>query len=66
MTYYAVLSIFPALAAMIALVGLVANPQTITTELTKLVSSIGRHPRRRRSRSPSRAWLTAAAQPESC
>jgi membrane protein len=41
LTYYAVLSIFPALAAMIALVGLVANPQTITTELTKLVSSVG-------------------------
>jgi membrane protein len=41
LTYYAVLSIFPALVAMIALVGLVGNPQTITTELTKLVSSIG-------------------------
>ena len=35
------LSIFPALVAMIALVGLVGNPQTITKELTKLVSSIG-------------------------
>ena len=41
LTYYAVLSIFPALVAMIALVGLVANPRTITRELTKLVSSIG-------------------------
>jgi membrane protein len=41
LTYYAVLSIFPALAAMIALVGLVGNPQTITKELTSLVSSIG-------------------------
>ena len=41
LTYYAVLSIFPALVAMIALVGLVGNPQTITKELTKLVSSIG-------------------------
>ena len=41
LTYYAVLSIFPALVAMVALVGLVANPQTITNELTKLVSSIG-------------------------
>ncbi len=41
LTYYAVLSIFPALVAMIALVGLVGNPQTITRELTKLVSSIG-------------------------
>ncbi len=30
LTYYAVLSIFPALVAMIALVGLVGNPQTIT------------------------------------
>ena len=41
LTYYAVLSIFPALVAMIALVGLVGNPQTITNELTSLVSSIG-------------------------
>lgn len=41
LTYYAVLSIFPALVAMIALVSLVGNPQTITKELTSLVSSIG-------------------------
>jgi membrane protein len=41
LTYYAVLSVFPALVALIALVGLVGNPQTITRELTKLVSSIG-------------------------
>jgi len=41
LTYYAVLSIFPALVAMIALVGLVSNPHTITRELTKLVSSVG-------------------------
>ena len=38
LTYYAVLSIFPALIALVALVGLVGNPQTITNELTKLVS----------------------------
>ncbi len=41
LTYYAVLSIFPALVAMIALVSLVGDPQTITKELTSLVSSIG-------------------------
>jgi membrane protein len=41
LTYYAVLSIFPALVAMIALVGLVGDPQVITRELTKLASSIG-------------------------
>jgi membrane protein len=41
LTYYAVLSIFPALVAMIALAGLVGNPETITRQLTKLVSSIG-------------------------
>ena len=35
------LSIFPALVAMIALVGLVGNPQVITRELTKLAGSIG-------------------------
>lgn len=41
LTYYALLSVFPALVAMIALVSLVGNPQTITKELTNLVSSIG-------------------------
>jgi membrane protein len=41
LTYYAVLSIFPALLALVALVGLVADPVTITRQLTKLVSSVG-------------------------
>jgi membrane protein len=41
LTYYAVLSIFPALVALVALVGLVADPVTITRQLTKLVSSVG-------------------------
>lgn len=41
LTYYAVLSIFPALIALVAVVGLVADPHTITKELTTLVSSIG-------------------------
>ncbi len=41
LTYYGVLSIFPALLAMVAVVGLVGDPQTITKELTKLVTSIG-------------------------
>jgi len=41
LTYYAVLSIFPALLAMVAVVGLVGDPQTITRELTTLVKSIG-------------------------
>lgn len=41
LTYYAVLSIFPALLAMVAIVGLVGDPQTITKEMTTLVTSIG-------------------------
>jgi membrane protein len=41
LTYYAVLSIFPALIAMISIVGLVGNPQTVTTSLTDIISSIG-------------------------
>ena len=41
LTYYAVLSIFPALLAMVAVVGLVGDPHTITKDLTTLVSSIG-------------------------
>jgi len=41
LTYYAVLSIFPALLAMISIVGLVADPQTIIKVLTDVISSIG-------------------------
>jgi membrane protein len=41
LTYYAVLSIFPALLAMISIVGLVFDPNTIIKVLTDVVSSIG-------------------------
>ena len=41
LTYYAVLSIFPALIALVSIVGLVGDPKTITKELTDIVSSIG-------------------------
>jgi len=41
LTYYAVLSIFPALLAMISIVGLVGDPKTVTDALTKIVGSIG-------------------------
>jgi membrane protein len=41
LTYYAVLSIFPALLALVSIVGLVGDPHTVTKEMTDLVSSIG-------------------------
>ncbi|MEU5839795.1 YihY/virulence factor BrkB family protein [Streptomyces diacarni] len=41
LTYYAVLSIFPALIALISLVSLVMSPKKIVSALTDLVSSIG-------------------------
>jgi membrane protein len=41
LTYYAVLSIFPALIALISIVGLVGDPATITRTMTDIVSSIG-------------------------
>ena len=41
LTYYAVLSIFPALIAMVSIVGLVGDPQTVTDSLTDVVSAIG-------------------------
>ncbi|MBA2514506.1 MAG: YihY/virulence factor BrkB family protein [Solirubrobacterales bacterium] len=40
LTYYGVLSIFPALIAMVSVVGLVADPKTVTTTLTDLLSSV--------------------------
>ena len=41
LTYYGVLSVFPALLAMVALVGLVGDPHTVTKDLTTIVSSVG-------------------------
>src|SRR5436189_637246 len=41
LTYYAVLSLFPALIALVSIIGLVADPKTITRVLTDTVSSLG-------------------------
>jgi membrane protein len=41
LTYYAVLSIFPALIALVSIVGLVGDPKTVTNSLTDVVTSIG-------------------------
>jgi membrane protein len=41
LTYYSVLSIFPALIALVSIVGLVGDPQTVTDALNDIVSSIG-------------------------
>src|SRR5215207_5892559 len=41
LTYYAVLSLFPALLVMVSLVGLIANPATVTKFLTDVISSLG-------------------------
>jgi membrane protein len=41
LTYYAVLSVFPALIALVSMIGLIADPATITRVLTDTVSSLG-------------------------
>jgi membrane protein len=41
LTYYAVLSIFPALIALVSIVGIVGDPKTVTNALTDIVSSVG-------------------------
>jgi membrane protein len=41
LTYYAVLSIFPAFIALISIVGLVVDPATITRVVTDIVASLG-------------------------
>jgi membrane protein len=41
LTYYAVLSLFPALIALVSLVGLVMDPKQITDALTDLVRELG-------------------------
>jgi len=41
LTYYGLLSLFPALIAIVAVVGLVADPRSTTEELTAIVARIG-------------------------
>jgi membrane protein len=41
LTYYGVLSIFPALIAMVSIVGIVGDPQTVTDALTEIVGAVG-------------------------
>ena len=41
LTYYSVLSIFPALIALVSIVGLVGDPKTVTDSLTDVVSAVG-------------------------
>jgi membrane protein len=41
LTYYAVLSLFPAIIALISILGLVVDPATITRVITDVVSSLG-------------------------
>src|SRR4051795_4925268 len=41
LTYYGLLSLFPALIAMVAIVGLVGDPQTTTSNITDIVTKLG-------------------------
>jgi membrane protein len=41
LTYYGLLALFPALIALVSLVGLVADPATVTQKVTQIVSSLG-------------------------
>jgi membrane protein len=41
LTYYALLSLFPALIAAVSLLGLFGDPQTTTSSLTEIITSIG-------------------------
>jgi membrane protein len=41
LTYYGLLSLFPALIALVSLLGLFGDPKTTTSSLTEIISSIG-------------------------
>jgi membrane protein len=41
LTYYSVLSLFPALIALVSLIGLFGDPQSTTTSLTEIITEIG-------------------------
>src|ERR671933_2771409 len=52
LTYYGLLSPFPALIALVSILGLFGNPQSTTNTITQMVSQLG--PSRPRRRSPAR------------
>ncbi len=41
LVYYGVLAVFPALIAMVSIIGLIGDPKTIINDATKVVSSLG-------------------------
>jgi len=41
LTYYGLLSLFPALIALVSLIGIFGNPQTTTAKLTQIITEIG-------------------------
>ena len=41
LTYYGLLSLFPALIALVSILGLVGDPKTITAKVTEVIASIG-------------------------
>jgi membrane protein len=41
LTYYGVLSLFPALIALVAILGLVGDPQTTTSNITDIITKLG-------------------------
>jgi membrane protein len=41
LTYYGLLSLFPALIALVSIIGLVADPATITKQVTQIVTQLG-------------------------
>jgi membrane protein len=41
LTYYGLLSLFPALIALVSIIGLVADPATITRQITDIVTQLG-------------------------
>ncbi|HWO15122.1 MAG TPA: YihY/virulence factor BrkB family protein [Solirubrobacterales bacterium] len=41
LTYYGLLALFPALIAMVSLIGLVGDPESTTSTLTEIITSIG-------------------------
>jgi membrane protein len=41
LTYYGLLSLFPALIALVSIIGLFGDPQTTTSKVTEIVTSIG-------------------------
>ena len=65
LTYYGLLSLFPAVIALVSILGLIGDPQTTTQKVTEVISEIGPESAAETFAGPSRATSARSESPSS-